>query len=283
MRRHTTSDGASIAFADEGAGRPFLLLHGWGAHGGFFHEVRAALSTRVRVITPDLRGHRFSPDDPARLTIDRLAHDVVDLIEALDLADTIVVGWSMGAMLAWRALTLGAAPRVSGAVTIDMSAKIANDETWRFGMRGGQDRATLERYAPAMGADWPAYCRHFTQCLFAEGRGIETASLAEQALHGALDNDPAQLAPLWLSLVRQDMRAMLSAVSTPMLIVHGAQSQLYDENAAIALQRIMPGARRLTYARSGHAPHMEEPARFAADIEDFAESLKAARGKGAPP
>jgi pimeloyl-[acyl-carrier protein] methyl ester esterase len=79
------------------------------------------------------------------------------------------------------------------------------------------------------------------------------------------------------------MRAMLSAVSTPMLIVHGAQSQLYDENAAIALQRIMPGARRLTYARSGHAPHMEEPARFAADIEDFAEALKAARGKGAPP
>ena len=69
LKQFTAADGARIAYADEGRGRPLVLLHGLMAHRGFY-DPQAALADEFRLVTVDLRGHGasveagevFSPD-----------------------------------------------------------------------------------------------------------------------------------------------------------------------------------------------------------------------------
>ena len=102
MRFFTTSDGARIAYRDEGEGTPLVLLHGLMAHGGFFRE-QHRLAERFRLIRIDLRGHGASAAVPGRPTVEQIAGDVADLAAALDLEGAIGVGWSMGATILWHA------------------------------------------------------------------------------------------------------------------------------------------------------------------------------------
>jgi pimeloyl-ACP methyl ester carboxylesterase len=78
LQRFTASDGAELAYTDEGAGRPLLLLHGLMAHGGFF-RLQRDLTADFRLIAIDFRGHGASPMGAGTATVDRLAADVNEL------------------------------------------------------------------------------------------------------------------------------------------------------------------------------------------------------------
>ena len=89
----TLPDGAQIAWYDEGSGTPVVLLHGLMAHGGFYRE-QAPLAADFRLINIDLRGHGASVHDGEQPTVERIAQDVTELCEKLDLKDAIGVGWT---------------------------------------------------------------------------------------------------------------------------------------------------------------------------------------------
>ena len=84
MQFFTASDGARIAYRDEGRGTPLVLLHGLMAHGGFFRE-QDALADDFRLIADRparprrLGGARRAP------SVEQIAADVAELADALDL------------------------------------------------------------------------------------------------------------------------------------------------------------------------------------------------------
>ena len=84
-------DGAVLTYADDGAGAPILLVHGWAAHGGFFRDLHARLACTHRVLTPTLRGHLGSDLGSAALTVETLAADIAHFAAALDLKPTAVI------------------------------------------------------------------------------------------------------------------------------------------------------------------------------------------------
>jgi pimeloyl-ACP methyl ester carboxylesterase len=98
------NNGVGIEVADEGAGRPVLLLHGWPDSGRMWrHQVAALVDAGFRVIVPDLRGFGGS-DAPAEVDAYALAHlfgDVVAALDQLGVGRTHVVGHDWGAALAW--------------------------------------------------------------------------------------------------------------------------------------------------------------------------------------
>ncbi|HYE48119.1 MAG TPA: alpha/beta hydrolase [Azospirillaceae bacterium] len=279
MPEFLARDGVRIAYDDVGQGRPLLLVHGWDAHAGFFHPQLAGLSGRFRVVAPDLRGHRRSRDGADGLTVELLARDVLDLMAHLDLSGAVAVGWSMGAMVLWRALLDGAAERIDGMVVVDMSPRVPNGEGWGHGMARGYVDADTPRAQAAMKADWAAYSRRVARRLVAQGMP-ERAALAGWAAAEFAANDPAAMAQLWASLTGQDFRAELAAVETPTLILHGRRSQLYGPGTAAFLEKVLPRARRVAFDRSGHAPHLEEPDLFNRTIEEFAAGLSAGPNDG---
>jgi 3-oxoadipate enol-lactonase len=78
-----------------------LLLHGILATSGLnWMYAFAPLSRHFRVIAPDLCGHGGDPFHRGQFTLEHCADDVATLIAVLGLKRVIVVGYSMGGMVA---------------------------------------------------------------------------------------------------------------------------------------------------------------------------------------
>ncbi|WP_395613633.1 alpha/beta fold hydrolase [Allosphingosinicella sp.] len=273
MHVFTASDGARIAYRDSGSGTPIVLLHGLMAHAGFF-DGQAALAENFRIVTIDLRGHGGSAAAAGEAPgVERMAADVAELAEALDLEGAVGVGWSLGATVLWHVLTGAAAQRFAGAVVIDMTARVKNDAEWDLGL----SPEACEARSIAIHDDFESFALTAGQAIFAQPVAPEHRTLADWASREFARNDPAAIASIWASLVRQDMRALLDRIQHPTLIVHGGRSELYGDDTADHLVAALPHARAVRFENSGHAPHLEEPALFNTTLTDFADSLSLAR------
>ena len=268
MPHITARDGARIFYRDEGAGRPVVLLHGMMAHGGFF-EGQRSLAADFRLIGIDLRGHGNSPKDGSRLQVATLAGDVAELAEQLDLEGAIGIGWSLGASILWRLLSDKTGRRFAGAVTIDMTPKVLNEGGWTLGLSA----ELCEARRQAMADDFEAFAHAAGSAIFAQPVRDEHKALAAWAGTEFAANDPASIAAIWNSLVEEDLRPALARIEQPTIVVHGAHSQLYGSATAEHLVAALPNARAVSFPRSGHAPHLEEPDRFNALVKEFAASL----------
>lgn len=101
--RYLTIDGVRIHYAEAGSGPPLLLLHGWPQHWWEWRHVIPALATRYRVICPDIRGLGWSDGAPTRYSFDRLAKDLIDLLDALHIERVRLVGHDWGSAIGYRA------------------------------------------------------------------------------------------------------------------------------------------------------------------------------------
>ena len=93
-------DGMRLAYDVTGAGRPVVLLHGFGTHRGVWDPLVAELaSPKTQVVAVDLRGHGRSTPMTEPTGINAFANDVAALLDALDLRDVVLVGHSLGGMV----------------------------------------------------------------------------------------------------------------------------------------------------------------------------------------
>ena len=104
------SNGVQIRFVEQGAGPPVVMLHGYtGTLDRHFlsNGVFATIAKDHRAIALDLRGHGKSgkPHDP-KMYGDELAKDVVRLLDHLKIQRAHLVGYSLGASLAGRLVTI---------------------------------------------------------------------------------------------------------------------------------------------------------------------------------
>ena len=268
----TASDGARIAYEVSGEGRPLVLLHGLMAHRGFF-DAHRPLPGGFQLVSIDLRGHGASQAEGLRPDVDRIAADVTELIDHLDVNGAIGVGWSLGASVLFQILSGSTSRRFAGAVIVDMTARVLNGSDWDLGLspelceaRSAAIRDDYKNFAVAAGLN-----------IFAQPLDPEKEALGAWAGTQFALNDPATMSAVWESLVKTDQRPLLSSIRLPTLIVHGAKSQLYGRETAEHLAGALPHARVLSFDRSGHAPHIEQPDLFNAAIRDFAASLPPVR------
>ncbi|MDN5760775.1 MAG: alpha/beta hydrolase [Microlunatus sp.] len=116
MPTFLTGDGVELSFDDTGEGPPLVLLHGWGFSHRFFDGVASRLARRCRVVALDLRGHGDSGVPPYQPRVARMGADLRELINDLDLDETIVLGWSLGAAVAWSMLENFGRQRIAGGI-----------------------------------------------------------------------------------------------------------------------------------------------------------------------
>jgi non-heme chloroperoxidase len=71
-------------------------------------------------------------------------------------------------------------------------------------------------------------------------------------------------------LLDMDVSAGLRRIEQPVLLLHGARNGLVPPEEQDWLLRTLPNARLLSFEGTGHAPHWEEPERFARELAAFA-------------
>ena len=212
-------DGTELAIHRLGAGRPVLLLHGLFSSAEmnwvrFGHAQRLA-DAGFEAIMPDLRAHGDSakPHDPAAYPRDVLVRDVAAVVEALALEDFDLVGFSLGARTAVRAVVSGIEPR--RLVVAGMGLE---------GLAGWDQRAAffidaIDRFEEVERGD-----RAFMAVAFMKTMKVDR--VAARLLLGSVDDTaPGDLA----------------AVSVPTLVVAGDKDR--DNGSPEALAAALPDAR----------------------------------------
>jgi pimeloyl-ACP methyl ester carboxylesterase len=113
-----TINGVMLAFDDEGAGRPaFVFIHGWASDRSVWSAQVAAFAADYRCIAVDLRGRGESQAVPP-YGVGQALEDVAELIRTLNIAPVILVGHSLGGVVA-LAVNGRYPDLVRGTVTID--------------------------------------------------------------------------------------------------------------------------------------------------------------------
>src|SRR5256885_16660841 len=90
------SGDAEIAYRVLGEGSPLVLLHPFPVNHEFWLPVAEALSTRYRIILPDLRGHGDSGVGEGPATMEKHAADIARVMDDAEVGRAHQVGVSIG-------------------------------------------------------------------------------------------------------------------------------------------------------------------------------------------
>jgi non-heme chloroperoxidase len=222
----TTSDGVSLYYLEAGSGKPILMIPGWSQTAEQFRHQLEGLSDRYRVIAVDLRGHGESDKPDHGYKISRLAKDVRDMIEALDLQEVNILGHSMGSSVIWNYYDLYGPDRLSKLLLIDQMPMITSNPAWS------------EQEKVASGAIFTPQSLYETINALAGPNGVETTrgfignmatkSIPEADKEWIIERNlrmPRQhAATLLYNHATQDWRDLIPRLDLPTLVVGGRVS-----------------------------------------------------------
>ncbi len=101
-------DEVTLGYEEAGAGDPpLLLIHGWGTDRGVFGPLMRATSAAHRVVAVDLRGHGESDAPRQDYSVEALADDVAWIAATLGLNRPVLIGHSMGGLVALELASRG--------------------------------------------------------------------------------------------------------------------------------------------------------------------------------
>jgi pimeloyl-ACP methyl ester carboxylesterase len=114
----TVDEGIDVYYSDHGSGPAVLMLHGWGCDGGDWIWLATDFAVDHRVIVIDQRGHGQSTPTAGPYGVKVLADDAAKLLRHLSIEKAVVVGHSMGGLIA-SALAVEYPELVSALVLVD--------------------------------------------------------------------------------------------------------------------------------------------------------------------
>ncbi|GAB2881308.1 pimeloyl-ACP methyl ester esterase BioH [Uliginosibacterium flavum] len=232
-----------------------VLLHGWGYTPKIWDGLRAELSN-FELCTPLL----LPPCANLATWADELTASLPD--------DAILIGWSLGAMLAMN-LAARHPAKVRGLFLIGASPCFVAHEAWAHGLEANTVTAFRAgfRRNPARTQQ-----RFVALQVLGDSQRHALAPLLENALADPAEHATALEAGLQI-LAEADLRSLELPPGLPVLLLHGRQDALMPVAAAEYLQSHHAGARLHIIEDAGHAPLLSQPAALARHIQAFSDAL----------
>jgi pimeloyl-ACP methyl ester carboxylesterase len=259
--------GQTIAYRrSTGSGRPVVFVHGNSSSSATWSPLLDGdFGRQYQCLAVDLPGHgRSAPAvDPSGYSMPGYAHVVTEFAKALGLPRAVYVGWSLGGHILLEAapdlpdpagLVVFGTPPVAGAG--DLATAFLPNPAVRIGFTPDVDAAQARAYAASS---------------LAPGSPLPLDTLEADILA----TDGRARAGLGASIGAgrfADEVAIVSSLPVPLAVLHGEGEQLVslDYLRGLAAPTLWRGQVQLIEG-AGHAPHLEQPARFAALLTAFVE------------
>ena len=248
--------GIPLEVAESGAGRALLFLHGGHPSGRLDPKARIVelLAANFRVIAPTHPGFGLSPAPPQLTSIDDLAYLYLDLVEAMDLRNIVLVGASIGGWIAAE-MAIKTTERISHVVLIDAVGIKAGDR---------ETRDIADIYAITD--------RQLAELAYADPQRLarDAKSLPEEELVLIARSREATGRYAWSPYMHDPkLKARLHRIHVPTLVLWGEADRIVTPDFGRAYAAAIPGTRMTTVGNAGHFPHLEQPNAVARNILDF--------------
>jgi pimeloyl-ACP methyl ester carboxylesterase len=273
-RRTRLVDGTLLHWAEAGAGRPLILLHGLSDSHRTWHHVVRTMSATHRVLMLDLPGHGLSGRPDASYSLEWHAHIIGRWIDILGLEDIDLVGHSYGGGVA-QFMLLSHADRVR---RLGLVAAGGMGREVALGLRllslPGVDRVIQPflgigtRFSlRAIGAHTNDERRWQARANSAPG----TARALVRTIRGVID-------------IRGQTRHFLEHAQEvsrlpPIAVYWGERDPIIPVAHAHRAVTHLTGARLRTFPNCGHFPHLEQPKQFLPALAAFLEDSDARRAR----
>jgi len=299
-------DGGQIHVMERGRGPALVLLHGFMLSGAVWAHQLRDLAHGHRVIAVELRGHGQSRPGAAGFSVTpaadtdsalrtgvrmgvaqegapairRMAMDVQHVLVALGVEHAVVVGHSMGGMVALQLIhDLPAAEvhrEIAGLVLVSTTAgpffrlpgfngavRVAGPASARA--VGLADRLGA-RLAPSQDLRW-----WLTRMGFGADAPASQVQFVE-SLHVA--TDASTLTALLPSLALFDLSPWIGAIDMPVLVLVGSHDHLTPPRHAWRTAGALRRAEVVELARCGHMPMLERRREFGRLLDEFAAKVR---------
>jgi pimeloyl-ACP methyl ester carboxylesterase len=254
---------------DEGKGTTTLVLvHGFPLDAESWRADVKALSSRMRVIAPSIRGFGASPAKGMdALTVEGMADDVAAIVATLDLPGPIVIGGlSMGGYVA-MAFALKYAEVIRGLILADTKAEADTDEA-----KANRDAAI----AKVNGGDVDGFVAGLLETLVSPDTRAEKPKVVENLKAMMMKAKPSSIASALRALRdRPDATVGLGSVSVPVLVIVGEHDTMTPLASAKAMIAAMPETRTqlAVIPKAAHFTNLEQPEAFQKAISSFIATL----------
>ncbi|HEY1384279.1 MAG TPA: 3-oxoadipate enol-lactonase [Dongiaceae bacterium] len=247
-----------LHFRDDNARQPrsIVFANSLGTDLRIWDEVVAYFAGDFRTLRYDLRGHGLSEAPPAPYAIDDHVADLVALLDAREIRSAILVGISVGGMIA-QSLAARRPDLVQLLILCDTAHKIGTLEMWSARIEAIR-KGGMSAIADGLMERW----------FSAEFRQTRSADLA--GYRNMLVRVPAEgYIGTCAALRDADLTEASRRLTQPTLCLAGEEDRVTSPELVESLSKLIPNASFGTIPRAGHLPCIEQPRILAGRIEPF--------------
>ncbi|MFM9919561.1 alpha/beta fold hydrolase [Lacisediminihabitans sp. H27-G8] len=242
-----------LYYEDHGSGQPVVLIHGYPLDGSSWEKQSTVLlDAGYRVITYDRRGFGKSSQPTVGYDYDTFAADLKAVLDALDLNDVVLVGFSMGTGEVARYLGTYGSGRIAKAVFLGslepFLLKTDDNPT-------GVPQEVFDGLLNAVTADRFAFFTAFYQNFYNLDENLgsrvsqDVVDVSQAIAGGSSFFASVAAQPTWLT----DFRGDIPKIDVPTLIVHGTADRVLPIDATgRVFAKSLPSAE---YVEIEGAPH----------------------------
>ncbi|MEX6506383.1 3-oxoadipate enol-lactonase [Jiella sp. M17.18] len=255
-------NGIVVHYRLEGeAGAPALvLINSLGTDFRIWDDVVARLSGSFRILRYDKRGHGLSEATPAPYAMATHVADLAALIDHVGLDKPLVVGLSIGGMIA-QGYAADRPERLAGLVLMDTAHKIGTPQSWNERIEAIEAGGIAALAGPILERWFTPDYRRPDNPAFTGYANMLTRTPVEGYLGSCA------------ALRDADYTEEARELALPVLCVVGDQDGSTPPDLVRSTSELIEGALFEIIAGAGHLPCIEQPEATAALVEDFAQSV----------
>ena len=245
--------------------QPMLFAHGFGCDQNMWRLITPAFEQDYRIVLFDYVGAGRSDvkawDAERYSTLDGYAMDILEIVEALDLRDVVLVGHSVSSMIG--VLAANRAPdRFAHLVMVGPSPRYINEE----GYTGGFERQDIEGLLDMMDQNFVGWANFLAPAIM---KNPDRPELGQELTDSFCSTDPVIARRFAEATFFADNRADLPRLSVPSLVIQCSEDMIAPDAVGAYVHRVTPNSTLRVLAATGHCPHMSHPEETIAAIRDY--------------